>query len=102
MEAAAVPKHLSREAKRHWARLVKDYELSPDALLILQVGLENWDQAQAARALIREQGLIVNGRRHPAAELQKNGDALFMRAMRELGLNLSEPGDVGRPPATLF
>ncbi len=94
------PKHLSVEAKRHWSRVLKEYELAPDAALILQTGLENWDMAQEARRLIREQGLIVNGRRHPACEMQKNGDALFMRAMRELGLNLSEPQDVGRPPVT--
>ena len=101
MDAPKPPKHLSKHAKRHWDRLVREYELAPDAALILQLGLENWDMAQQARQLIREQGLILNGRRHPAAEIQKNGDALFMRAMRELGLNLSGPGDVGRPPASL-
>jgi hypothetical protein len=32
---------------------------------------------------------------------QKLGDATFLRCMRELGLNLAPPGDVGRPPLSL-
>ena len=93
------PKHLSPEAKRHWNRLMKEFELTTDTALILQTGLENWDCAQEARRLIREQGMLVKGRRHPAFEVQKNGDALFMRSLRELGLNRGEPGEVGRPPS---
>ena len=92
------PKHLTPDARKHWNRIQAEFELTADTALILQVGLENWDQGQEARRLIREQGLILgNGRRHPACEVQKNADALFMRSLRELGLNRGEPGEVGRP-----
>jgi phage terminase small subunit len=95
------PNSLSLTARRHWNRITKEYELTSDAAMILQTGLENWDMAQDARRQIREQGIVVNGKRHPAIEIQKLGDMIFLRSMRELGLNISEPGDVGRPPDAL-
>lgn len=97
----AAPKHLSVEARRHWIRIVSEYELTPDAAMILETGLSNWDMAQEARRLVREQGMVLNGRRHPALEMQKLGDMIFLRSMRELGLNISDPGDTGRPPQSL-
>lgn len=95
------PSSLSLAARRHWNRITKEYELTPDAAMILQTGLENWDMAQDARNKIREEGIVVNGKRHPAIEIQKLGDMIFLRSMRELGLNISDPGDVGRPPNAL-
>jgi phage terminase small subunit len=95
------PKFLSAKAMRHWNRISAEYELTPDAAMILETGLENWDMAQDARALLRKEGLVLNGRRHPAIEIQKLGDMIFLRSMRELGLNISDPGDVGRPPDAL-
>lgn len=97
----APPKQLSLAARRHWARITKEYELTPDAAMILETGLENWDMAQRARALIRKDGMVLNGRRHPAVEMQKLGDMIFLRSMRELGLNISDAGDNGRPPDAL-
>jgi phage terminase small subunit len=95
------PKNLSLAARRHWARITKDYELTSDAAMLLETGLANWDMAQEARKLIRKEGMVLNGRRHPAIEIQKLGDSLYMRAMRELGLNISDPGEAGRPPESL-
>ena len=93
------PKHLSAAAKREFRRLEAEYEFGPDQRLILTVGFEGWDLANAANDLLRTQGLVLNGRRHPAAELQKQGTQTFLRCMRELGLNRSESGDLGRPPS---
>lgn len=96
---AQVPKHLSPAAKRHMRRLESEFEFGEDQRLILITGFENWDLANQARELLKTQGLILNGRRHPAAELAKQGTAVFLRCMRELGLNRGEPGDPGRPSA---
>ena len=93
-----LPKHLSVEAKRQMRRLDEEYEFGPDQRMILTVGLEGWDMANTAGALLRKEGLVLNGRRHPAAELQKQGTQTSLRCMRELGLNRGEPGDPGRPP----
>jgi len=95
------PKHLSIAAKTHMRRVQNEYDLSPDAAMILVVALENWDMANEARQMLRTEGMILGGRRHPAIEIQKQGDAIFLRCMRELGLNLNDPGDVGRPPHSL-
>lgn len=92
------PKHLSAAAKGHVKRLQGEYDFSADQWLILIEGLEGWDMANQARELLRREGLVVNGRRHPACEIQKQGTAVFLRCMRELELNRGEPGDPGRPP----
>ncbi len=91
------PKHLSLAAKREMRRLEAEYEFGPDQRMILIVGLEGWDMANTAGELLRTEGLVVKGRRHPAAELQKQGTQTFLRCMRELGLNRGEAGDIGRP-----
>lgn len=91
--------NLSAEAQKEMRRISKAYELSPDATLVLTVALENWDLARQARAILRKEGIVQGGRRHPCIEIAKQGDALFLRGLRELGLNLDEPGDPGRPPA---
>ncbi|CAN5640164.1 hypothetical protein BH10ACI4_BH10ACI4_35760 [soil metagenome] len=95
------PNDLSLDARKHWNRITKEYELTSDAAMILETGLQNWDMAQNARALLRKEGMVLNGKRHPAIEIQKLGDSIFLRSMRELGLNISDPGDVGRPPEAL-
>jgi phage terminase small subunit len=88
-------------ARRHWNRIVKEYELTVDASMILATALENWDTAEEAGRLIRKEGLIVAGKRHPALEIKKTSTLIFLRSMRELGLNIADPGDVGRPPQKL-
>ena len=93
--------NLSPEGQREMRRIAKWYELSPDATLVLTVALENWDLARQARAILRKEGIVLGGRRHPCVEIAKQGDALFLRGLRELGLNFDEPGDTGRPPAAV-
>ena len=95
------PVHLSLEARRHWNRITAAYAITADSAMILETALSNWDMAQAARELLRKEGMVVDGKRHPAIETQKLGDMIFLRCMRELGLNLAPPGDVGRPPLSL-
>lgn len=93
------PQHLSPEARRHWSRITRAYELTPDGALTLQTALENWDLSQSARELMASEGIVVKGKRHPAQEIAKSANILFLRAMRELGLSMGEPGPVGRPPS---
>jgi phage terminase small subunit len=96
------PTNLSNAARLHWQRINREYELTPDAAMILETGLQNWDMGQDARALLRKDGLVIGTKRHPALEILKMADTTFLRAMRELGLNISDPGDVGRPPESLW
>lgn len=93
------PFHLSDESKSTWRKLVAEYEFGPDALMTLRAALENWDRAQQARELIATEGLVLKGRRHPAVDIEKQCYGLFMRAMRQLGLDVVPPGE--RSPGIL-
>jgi P27 family predicted phage terminase small subunit len=93
----AIPKHLSPESKRTWRRIAAEYNLTPDAELLLRAALENWDRAQAARAMVTADGLVIDGKRHPAVDVEKQAFGLFQRFMRQLGLDVIQPGAVGRP-----
>ncbi len=91
------PNHLSDESKGHWRRISKEFDLGPDAALLLRCALEQFDRAQSARALIDLEGLVIEGKRHPACDIEKTAYGLFGRYMRQLGLDIAAPGPVGRP-----
>lgn len=92
------PLYFSAEMRQFWARVVDEYELESDALLILRTACEAWDRAQQARKAIQADGLILNGRRHPGVDIEAASQNLFLRAMRQLGLDIVGPGPIGRPP----
>lgn len=94
------PKHLSAESKGHWRRISKEYDLTPDAALLLRCALEQFDRAQSARAMVDAEGLVIDGKRHPACDIEKQAYGLFQRFMRQLGLDIAPAGPVGRPPAS--
>lgn len=83
--------------REFWRRVVSDYELPSDALLILRTAAEAWDRAQQARLEIAQDGLVLNGRRHPAVDIEAQSQSLFLRAMKQLGLDIEPPGPIGRP-----
>ncbi len=93
------PKHLSPESQKAWRRIGTEYELTPDAALLLRAALENWDRAQQARELVNLEGIVTGGKRHPATDVEKQAYGLFQRFMRQLGLDIVPPGPVGRPPS---
>ena len=97
MTSFSPPKHLTLEARRFWRRVNAEYVLTPDGALILQVAAENWDRAQMAREQVTREGLTLEGRRHPACDVEKVAYGLFLRAMRQLALDVVPPGKVGRP-----
>jgi phage terminase small subunit len=97
VDAHGAPAHLSTEMRRFWRSVNSEYELEDDALLILKTGCEAYDRAQQARVLIASDGLILNGRRHPAIDVEAQAQSLFLRSMRQLALDVVDPGPIGRP-----
>ena len=87
------PSHLSDKAKTLWKRINRDFELEADAVETLRVALENLDLADAARALLRTEGLVINGKKHPASDAVKLHDGLYLRAMRALALDVVQAGE---------
>jgi len=97
-----VPKHLSKESRKVFRRISSEYELTADGAMILQASLEAWDRAQCARRLVNREGLVIEGKRHPATDIEKQSYSLFLRGMRQLGLDVLPPGPAGRPPEVHF
>ena len=91
------PIHFSEKARQLWKSIHEEYELEPEAGELLRVALENLDLADKARELLRTEGLVVNGKKHPASDAVKLHDGMFLRAIRQLGLDVVAPGPMGRP-----
>ena len=98
MSTPKAPKHLSAEMKQFWAGVNEDFELQSDAVLILRCACENFDLAQEAREMVKKEGLTTENKRHPAIDVEKQAYSLFLRSMRALGLDIIQPGPLGRPP----
>ena len=87
------PAHFSAKAKVLWKKLNEQFEFEPDAVQTLAVGLENLDLADKARELLRAEGVVVAGKRHPAADIAKQCDGMYLRALRQLALDVVQAGE---------
>ena len=79
-----------------------DYELESHHLKILQAAAECWDRAQEARKLLAKDGVCFTDRHghirpHPATQMERDNKILFARLVRELALDVEEPGASGPP-----
>ncbi len=65
------------------------------------VALEAFDRMREAQDAIRKDGAYVDGRfgmkAHPALGIERDSRTAFLRAQRELGLDLEAPA-TSRPP----
>ena len=86
------PSCFSDKSKRLWRTIHEEYELECDAIELLRVALENLDLADSARELLRAEGLVINGKKHPASDACKLHDGMFLRSMRQLGLDVVAAG----------
>lgn len=96
----AAPAHLSLESRRLWRETVKSYDLEARHEAILLVALEAFDRMREAQAAVKADGAYVEGRfgmkAHPGLSVERDSRLAFMRAVRELGLDLETPAS--RPP----
>lgn len=87
------PKHLSTSARRLWRETIEAYELERHHLELLERGCRSLDQAIEAEAIIRREGLVVEGRygmrAHPAVAIARDSRTQFARLLRELDLGAS-------------
>jgi P27 family predicted phage terminase small subunit len=99
----APPKHLSSEARSLWVAVVAGYELEPRHEKTLLVALESLDRLRQAPRAIEADGPYPADRfgqpkAHPALAIERDSRIAYLRAMREMGLDLSEPIS-SRPPS---
>ena len=99
------PAHLSAEAAAWWRQVLRDYELEPHHLRILQCAGEAWDRMQEARRDLATHGSLTfttaagTIRAHPSVGIERDCRTGFARMVRELGLDVDEPFTPTRPPA---
>lgn len=86
------PWDLSEAARTWWRATVEEFELQPHHLRTLSEAAFAWDRCQQARALVDQQGLVVQDpsgqlRAHPAVTIERDSRIAYLRAMRELDLD---------------
>ena len=95
------PAHLAAATKRWWRSVVAEYQLEEHHIRLLTLACEAWDRAQAARALVAAEGLVVLDRfgqpkAHPAVAIERDARIGFARLVREIDLD-GEPAPDPRP-----
>jgi P27 family predicted phage terminase small subunit len=103
MTLPTAPDHLSAEAGAMWDRTVADFVLEDHDLVRLRVALEAWDRMTGARRILDAEGLVFFDRfgqpkQRPETNVERDARTAFLRAWRELGLDVHEPADY-RPPS---
>jgi P27 family predicted phage terminase small subunit len=96
------PRHLSKSAKLFWQQVVGEFILENHHYRILESALASWDRAESARATLAKSGLTIVDRFgvervHPLVGVERDARGLFIRSLRELGLD-AEPASGARPP----
>jgi phage terminase small subunit len=98
-ESSPPPEHLQPETKAWWTSITTDYELEQYQLHTLQAAGEAWDLYQLARAERAKHGLTFADdkgmiRARPEAAIARDARTSFLRAVRELKLDVEPP----KPP----
>jgi P27 family predicted phage terminase small subunit len=86
------PAHLSKDASAWWGEVVRDFNMEPHHLRLLQAACEAWDRCQQARRAVAEQGLTFTDasgviKANPAVSIERDARTLFARLVRELNLD---------------
>lgn len=98
-EPSPPPDHLQPATKAWWTSVVTDYELEQFQFHVLQAAAEAWDLYQFARAELAKHGLTYTDdkgmiRPRPEAAIARDARTSFLRAVRELKLDVEPP----KPP----
>ena len=97
------PKHLSRASAVWYREVATTWELEAHHLRMLQLCCEAWDRGQDARETLAECGPTFidrwgQPRAHPSVAIERDARVVFTRCLRELGLDIQEPGVAPQSP----
>lgn len=97
------PAHLRASTRAWFASVCEGYELEQHHERLLQVAGEAWDRSQLARESLRRHGLVFVDRfgapkQRPEVSIARDAMVVFMRAVRELRLDVGQPAEDERPP----
>ncbi len=96
------PKHLRETTAKWWESVMAEYALEPHHVKLLTLAAESWDRGQQAREALETEGLIYTDRfgaphARPEVKIESDSRIAFARLIRELALDVEEPGE-SRPP----
>jgi len=98
MARIKAPAGLSKEAQKWFVQIARDYELGLDhaAMLLLQTGLEAWDECRLCRSDVAKNGFTITGRfgekrPNPAVSSMARSRSAMLRAFTALGLSFATP-----------
>jgi phage terminase small subunit len=101
--APPIPKGLQGKARAYWVKVCRDFELDPFHYDTLEQACWSLQRAEEARLIVNEVGQFYENPktgallRHPAVATEEKNRALFVRFVRELGLDLAS--EQARPPS---
>jgi P27 family predicted phage terminase small subunit len=106
MRNKLAPTHLSTESKAWFSAIIADYELHDHHLKLLQLACEAWDRCAEARAVLKKDGIVIEGREggvrpHPAVAIERDSVNRFAMLVKQLGLDEEDQPRMGRPPNSL-
>jgi P27 family predicted phage terminase small subunit len=90
------PKHLQKETRQFWGKVVADFQLEPHHVRLLTAACESWDRGVEAREAVTAAGPFFTNRHgelrpHPGLAVERDSRALFARLIRELNLDIDAP-----------
>ena len=103
--AKRAPKHLRPETRKWFRHVVTEWEgLEAHHIRILTVACEAFDRCCQAREVIDREGLTYLDRfkaprARPEIGIERDSRLAFLRAVRELDLDVEPPTQPGRPRA---
>jgi P27 family predicted phage terminase small subunit len=103
MKVAKAPNGLGAQGKRLWKKILSEYELTESHdLARLEMACRTLDNLHDAEDRVRRDGMFTENRygnivEHPAVKSIKDFRLLFVKIIRELSLDIVQPGD-SRPP----
>jgi len=102
------PKHLARESKRYWNKIVTDYEMSESDLVILESICSALDREAQARIGLAAAGKLTVVDRwgcekpHPLVNIERAARSSVLAGIKALDFDDDDPKPDGRHSRTVF
>ncbi|OGP13092.1 MAG: hypothetical protein A2052_03730 [Deltaproteobacteria bacterium GWA2_54_12] len=87
------PQGLSKAAVSWWGKLLREYQITDNAgLLLLEQALRSFDRAEEARLIIDKEGAVIRdrfnqARTHPACQVERDSRAAVVKTLAALGID---------------
>jgi P27 family predicted phage terminase small subunit len=100
---AIAPATLSEESSRMFKRYCQSWDFDDHALNILAAACEAFDRMREAQRIIAAEGICITDRfgqkkQHPATLVERDSRAAYLRALKDLHLDVEPLNDgPGRP-----